>query len=475
LKGRDVEIKHPSPRRVASHTGLVLQRSSTIACCRSDSPEPPPRSPLRLQRKSRNIEDIITSYDYDRPRPKVAPMIQGAKEFPRTIQPIRPTVITDCTGPIKRPRSGESNLGRQSPFLNARKEREAKTRARKIRDRPNNIHTSTPTPARTIDAIVRAPPAAPRQRLRKARPHIQIPNLRPTPLTVHAPSDVPSSTSWKRIIEKTCTPVSVVSSEHTTWEDKTGYTPISPTASNSSATDEEKMGLSPVMLIAEEVPVPKVKPSPKPARVVVREGKSYAPRPRSASVPRGAMKRRSRTGGQTPSRPGSPSHQYEDDEAPPLPSPPPNRALPPTPPASGSEKPKKANTMNTADSAKDLPSLPANYIISKLTEATPHIATQLQRKPVPPPKTNTGNTNGIHARLEALEKQNALLSAALTAVLKTNGAVNNVPQFNFDNPMMQRPPMAWQSRMERRSAASNGPTNSNDSAMRLYHDTRGEI
>ena len=130
--------------------------------------------------------------------------------------------------------------------------------------------------------------------------------------------------------------------------------------------------------------------------------------------------------------------------------------------------------MNAADSEKDLPSLPADKIVAELAESTPHIATQLQRKPVPPPQSNTANTNGINARLEALEKQNALLSAALTAVLRTNGAVN-VPQYNFGNPMMQRPPMAWQSRMERRNAASHGPTNSNDSAMRLYHNTRREI
>ena len=472
-KERDFEIKHPSPRRFASHTAL-LQRSSTIASCRrsfSDSPGPPPRSPLRLQRESRNIEDIITSYDYDRRRPRVAPVIQDAKEFQYAIQPIRPIVVTDCTGPI--PKSRESNQRRPSPYMNARKEREEKTRARKVRDRPNNIHIRTPTPTRTIDAIVRAPLTTPRQRLRKARPHIQIPDLRPAPLTMRAPPDASSSPSCKKIIETTRTPVSAVPSEgtHTTWGEKTGYTPISPTASNTSATAEARMALSPVMLIAEEVPIPKVKPSPKPSRVVV---KSYVPRPRSASIPRSVMKRRSRRGGHTPSRPGSPSHQYEDDEAPPLPSPPPNRALPPTPPASGSEKPKRTKHTNAADSEKDLPSLPADKIISELAEATPHIATQLQRKPVPTRQSDNTNTNGIKARLEALEKQNALLSAALTAVLRTNGSVNG-PQYSLGDSMMQRPPMAWQSRMERRSAASHGPTNSNDSAMRLYHNTRKEI
>lgn len=473
LSERDVEIKHPAPRRLASHTAL-LQRSSTIASCRrsiSDSPGPPPRSPLRLQRESRNIEDIITAYNYDRPKPKAAPVIQDVHEFKSGVQPIRPTVVTDCTGPIKRPKSRESSIRRSSPFLITRREREEKSRARKIRDRPL-INISTPIPPITIDAMMHAPVSMPRQRLRKARPHIQIPDLVPAPLTGRAPSDASSNASWKKVSESTRTPVSAVPSEGTptTCGEKTGYTPISPTASNASATVEARMALSPVMLVAEEVPIPKVKPSPKPPRLVVREGKSYAPRPRSASIPRSALKRRSRQGGQTPSRLGSPSHQCEEDEAPLLPSPPPNRALPPTPPASDSAKAKKAKTPPSPD--KDLPSLPADKIISELKEITPHIVSQIQRKPVPP--NENANTKAINGRLEALEKQNAMLSAALSAVLRSNGAVNR-PLYEFANPMMQRPPMAWQQRMERRSASSHDPSQSDDSAMRLYHNTRTEI
>ena len=225
------------------------------------------------------------------------------------------------------------------------------------------------------------------------------------------------------------------------------------------------------MLVAEEVPIPKVKQSPKPARLVVKEGKSYAPRPRSASIPRSAMKRRSRHGGQTPSRPGSPSHEYEAEEAPPLPSPPPNRALPPTPPASGSEKPRRPKAIYSTGHEKELPLLPADKIISELKETTPHVASQVRRKPFA--SAQNASTDGINARLEALEKQNALLSAALTAVLRTNGTVNGALS-NFPNPVFQRPPMAWQQRMERRSAASHSTSNSNNSAMKLYHNTRRE-
>jgi hypothetical protein len=48
---------------------------------------------------------------------------------------------------------------------------------------------------------------------------------------------------------------------------------------------------------------------------------------------------------------------------------------------------------------------------------------QAQRLPV---RSKT-SASRIDARLEALEKQNALLSAALMAVLKTNGALNSAP------------------------------------------------
>ena len=184
FKQRDVEIEHPSPRRFASHTAL-LHRSSTIASCRrsiSDSPGPPPRSPLRLQRESSNIEEIITSYNYERPRPRVAPVVQDIMDIKSGIQPIRPTVVTDCTGPIKRPKSRGSNAHGLSPSSSARKQREERTRARKIRDRPV-VNVSTPIPTRTIDAIVRAPMPTQRHRLKKARPHIQIPDLRPAPLS----------------------------------------------------------------------------------------------------------------------------------------------------------------------------------------------------------------------------------------------------------------------------------------------------
>ena len=470
---KKVEIEHPLPQRLASHTAL-LQRSSTISSIGrrlSDSPDLPPRSPLRPKRDTKNIEDIITSYDYERPTSKVAPTIPDVKRLRNGVSPIRPIVVTQCTGPL----TPSSEVRKKSPLPVLRAERDKQTRARKLRDRPaTNFSAPIQVPAKTIDAIVQAPMPEQRQRLRKARPQIQIPDLRPPPLAPRASFSTSSSASWKKVTETTKTPVSVVPSVDTptTTGEKTGYTPISPTASYGSAGAETTMALSPVMLVAEEVPIPKAKSPPKPTRLVVKEGKVYAPRPRSASIPRSAMKRRSRYGVQTPSRPGSPKPEYVEDEAPPLPSPPPNRALPPTPPASGSEGPGATNAADTSEREKELPHLPSSKIISKLKDSAPHIASQAQGS-----KRHSGGTHAtdaIHQRLEALEKQNALLSAALTAVLQSNGASNG-PIHNIVAPQVHRPPAAWQIRIERRSKTGHASNKSNDSAMRLYHNTRRHV
>ncbi|KAK3696129.1 hypothetical protein LTR37_018100 [Vermiconidia calcicola] len=471
---KEVEIKHPSPRRFASHT-VLLQRASSLGSTLyrrslSDSPgPPPPRSPLRLKRDPETIESILDSQNQLRSTPKVAPSIMDVKDYRSDVRAIKPTVTTDCTGPIKRPKSrGKTSLTR-SHYLTTRQEREESTRARKLRDRP---YPDISTPPPIIDAIVNAPPPTPRQKLKKARPHIQIPHPQSTPLPKRVSSGALSDGRWKRMTASTRTPVSAVPSEGTTTTtgDKTGYTPISPAASNGSTNTE--MALSPVMLVAEEVPITKAKLPSRPAKLVVKEGKPYAPRPRSASIPRSAMKRRSRQGPHTPTRPSSPGLvQQEDDDTPPLPSPPPNRALPPTPPASGSEEPGKAKSVRKAECKKELANLPVYEILPKGTASrrsgqAPHVATQRKSG------LSRDNANGsrTQARLEALEKQNALLSAALEAVLRTNGALN--APISIVAEAERDPPMAWETRIARRSAASHAASSSNGSALDMYMSTR---
>lgn len=82
----------------------------------------------------------------------------------------------------------------------------------------------------------------------------------------------------------------------------------------------------------------------------------------------------------------------------------------------------------------------------------------------------------MDARLEALEKQNALLSAVLMAVLKTNGALNNGVRASTvlrETDAIKLPmPMAWECRIARRSAASHTASSSNGSALDMYMSTR---
>ncbi|KAK0788680.1 hypothetical protein LTR75_012523 [Friedmanniomyces endolithicus] len=491
--GREVEIEQPSPRRFASHPVLLQRASSTAPSLYprsfSDSPgPPPPRSPLRLGRDPRTIEGIIANHPSIHSRkaePRVAPEIEPVAEYStectEVLAVMQPIVITGCTDPIKRPRSRCKSCISHSAFLSLRKEREERVRSRKLRDRHYALHT--------IDSMVNATPSqSPTRRLRKPRPQIQIPELKPAPLVIRASSSASSMTNWRKITECTRTPVSPVPSLDSPASngEKTGYTPVSPTASNGNTSAEARMGLSPVMLVAEETPVPKTKSTPKPAKLMLRDGKSYAGRPRSASIPYNALKRWSPTGDHTPAlqqtlpRLVSPMEHAPKEDSPPLPSPTPNRALPSTPPASGSEKPARTRATEVKKSSSFSPVyeiLPKASTPRKRTDPLPHVVTQAQGQSVSSNKDlgvkTTPKSIKIDARLEALEKQNEMLSAALVAVLKTNGTVNSPLSALAAEPGS---PLEWENRVARRSAASQGASHaassSNGSALEMCMSTR---
>lgn len=473
-----IGIEHPTPRRIASHT-VLLQRTKSLSSSSIHHPSltespgpPPPRSPLRP--RGRTIEGILASYQDRTMTPGFAPSIKDTKSFDADVQPIRPTVITDCTGPIKRPRSRDKGVGIPQAYRNLRRRRDESTRARKLRDRPRSSN-----PISIIDAIIHAPPPTARQKLRKVRPRIQIPSLKPAPLATRVSSSSSSNGSWQRADNATRGQVSPVSS-HKMLSSKIGesrYAPSSPAASKRSVDADSMMAFSPLMLVAEQVPVPKTRQSQKPAKVIVKEGKTYTPRPRSASIPRSAMKRRSRQGGsRTSTRPNSPIPPPIDDDPPPLPSPPPNRALPPTPPASGSERAGKSRSIRAAETKKELPSLPMNETATSMNVSrkrpyqTPHIVTQRKSVIAGELSKDSIQEPTIQGRLDALEKQNALLSAALAAVLKTNGALHSSLADLSECPPST--PMAWENRVARRSAARHEASSSNGSALDMYMTTR---
>lgn len=262
-----IDIKHPSPRRFASYP-MLLHRNSSITSSlhprsTTDSPEPPPRSPLRLRRDQRSIEDALTPHTDRDVTPKPSLSRLEVDEYRSDAQSFKPTVTTICTGPIKRPDSGGRSSTARCSYLRSRKEHEERIKARKLRDKP--------PASRALETLVNVSPRSARQRLKKSRPQISIPDLHPAPLNTRASCAASSNASGKKITEFTRTPVSAVPSEPTPIS-ATECTPISATASNgSNMANEASMTLSPVMLIAEEVPVPKMKSQYKPSRLVVRE------------------------------------------------------------------------------------------------------------------------------------------------------------------------------------------------------------
>lgn len=470
---KEVEIRHPFPRRLGSHP-VLLHRSSVASSMyqgsNSGSPgPPPPKSPLRFKREHRTIEGMMVN-GRATPTPRMAPSIKSGSDFNFEPDLVRATVTTECTGPIKRPKSRNGNVVQGYPAT--RREREERLRIRKLKERPSFN--------RTIDSVVNAPSSATRHRLRKMRPHIQIPDFRPTPLRAPSANSVvsaSSTSSWMKHTQSTVGPVSPVPSLASEFSEDDDRSPISVRGSAGAGSLLSARRRSPaMMLVAEEVPIPKTKSTTKPAKLVLREGRSFAPRPRSASIGRIAARRKSRNSNSVHSsvRSKSPATMREEQTpplpSPPLASPPPTRALPPTPPASGSEKSKKSKSNDEV--RKELPTLPS-YEVSPVEstsskQRTPHITSQHK-------STSTRNSTRFDARLEALEKQNALLSAALMAVLKTNGSLNG-PVPGVAVPELVEPPrapMAWETRVARRSAASHAPSASSDgSALDMYLNTR---
>lgn len=128
-----------------------------------------------------------------------------------------------------------------------------------------------------------------------------------------------------------------------------------------------------------------------------------------------------------------------------------------------------------AERKKDLPVLPTYEInVKEATppdrhERTPHVATPAQQRSSS--SKETMNTSHIHARLEALERHNALLSAALEAVIRTNGALNG-PLHSLAEAETKSIPMSWETRIARRSAAGHVASSSNGSALDMYMRTR---
>ena len=152
---------------------------------------------------------------------------------------------------------------------------------------------------------------------------------------------------------------------------------------------------------------------------------------RLSPVPRGKTSKRGRgpkSVTSTPSRAGSPSKKTRQSTTPELPSPPPKKDLPPTP---HTKNDGLSRSEDTADiglartvSTKALPAPPFDDNGRGMMFPSPPSSAKTARF-----KLQSGESSpvGIEARMEALERRNKLLEAALSAVLKTGGMLNGCP------------------------------------------------
>lgn len=497
--GKESQLQHPLPRRLASHPLLLdqgVRNAENLAPSNAqDIPDtPPPKSPLRAKAEARTIgQALLPSPSFQQSTARIAPAIPSTAQIVARRKAVVPTVTTECTGPLTRTVEHTYTPVKHNLYPMSRKEREERTRARKLRDRP---HVS-----RTIDAVVSVPASTARQRLKRARPPIPLPNLVPAPLSTRAGSAASSDLSWSNIATAAQTDLCTIATPRPSFDqlarrgvDASTTSSLSPAKTDSSDTAGRGSNTSSVALIAAEVAINKASSAPRTARIVVSKERPYTPRPRSASMPRLGGKRLSRTSYSEHMRVVTPELPSIDGggQTPPLPSPPPNRALPPTPPASGSEglRRKQVKTFSPMRRASQREVASSNASKSWNDQA----ATSNSGRSACDPRHEehhaqfSGVQLQIQARLEllekqnraleeqnrALEKQNRALEADVRSMLMTNSG-HDTSSIAHAAPENSEISMVWQDRASRRSKASHAASSSNGTGSDVCMSTQNPI
>ena len=224
-----------------------------------------------------------------------------------------------------------------------------------------------------------------------------------------------------------------------------------PTSTVNSTLVERNM-LSPVMLVAEHVPFPNIIQSCKPARLMLPERINGPPNNgnislRSERTPPlnffsdSTVSSDTEAGTQDSVRKEKGLMQKETPSTLPRQSPRPliRIATGYTAPSdilgtSGSAKPSPSCSDSPDTRRKSFPPLPSASSASNHSNTLPStvdLAQSVQRSSASSSHTSTTASKGketrLAAKIEALERQNRLLEAALMAVLKTGGAVNGCP------------------------------------------------
>lgn len=461
------DIVHPSPRRLHSHP-VLLQRSSSdvsglnwhrIPCSPrsiSDSPgPPPPRSPLRVERNPSSIDTLLDGHGHlqrklsGRSTSSTAILEKFTYKENRQLKDGLPPAVTITSHAANVPQKITP-----SPRLRFRR----------------------PQPAHVIDAVVKSPSpsttAQPqRRRLRRARPG------EPRPLDLSKMRSKVQVTEGK---EQSYTPSIAESEAQSVQTLSRGLHGPRPMRSSHQTSNTH---------------------APRAPRPLVVGRKSPAPRPRSAKVVPHNLR-----GLQTPPRPVSPVKRNSTLD-PSLPSPPPKKDLPPTPKKVGhsaSHSTTSANSycprpgMEPVSMNKALPTPPYRESIDGVMFPSPPSSAKTARSmqllsssvkseisplglgtPQLLTKENTTSSNKsdkptrLEARLEALERHNRLLEAALVAVLKTGGTLNGCPCHGGGHHVGH--PALSGSEGSRGSVASRSSTaSSGHGALEMYLSTRGK-
>lgn len=432
----NLEVRHPMPRHFASHPVLADRAPAKVVTKSSSSPELPPRSPLRLHCGESSVPACnVASSVSGEPHPGALDPVHSVTASKPKVS--KTTVNTECSGPVTTQQTSPRTRKSSASAAIAKKDRESR-RQRSRRPREKDINQAS------IDSI-----------LCHSRDHPLSARMQPgsfgQKLTEGAKNaGITLGNSDDRLVEPNVETVTVglfgPASMHTFGADENDHRPDSPTTPCTRAEQfqrphEARLRSQPDVN-SRYTNRHSLRPTGKGAS---REVKSFAPRPRSAQRTAHLIKNRGKSS-RTSQRMSSsehwpaptgmtqatrPSRVLDDDFdligpfSPKFASEPPRKALPPTP--SGSSRSTASRTRSTTplDSSSDEGSSGYETIAttpcstSRCTTRTPHVASQAQRDP---PQFGPSR---VDARLEALEKQNALLSAALMAVLKTNGALNS--------------------------------------------------
>ncbi|KAK6001061.1 hypothetical protein QM012_003144 [Aureobasidium pullulans] len=433
----------PDPRRLSANMSVLQRASSDVTgnCLLhssrqgvrsvSNSPgPPPPRSPLRLSIPSESLGEVLgkstaesspDTYLQDKKPVNEEQVIRVTKEA-AVIYAAREQRDDDLPSFLRPGSSGTSS----DVFCT----------------NTNQSKTSSSKPLDLIDAMVKASQQnTSRRRLRRARPE------GPRPLDSSSSHSQHSLESDQKPDAYCTSPLSI---KRTTsiGDVSENYRIIATTAS----------------------------PSPRISHVRVVPNA----RGKDSPVPRGKTSKRSqgsKSMASTPSQTGSASKKSRRPTTPELPSPPPKKELPPTPHAKSSGTWRSEDTTDTGlartSSTKDLPAPSADESVRSMMFPSPPSSAKTARFKMQPGESSPVT---IEARMEALERRNKLLEAALSAVLKTGGMLNGCPCQASHAPGLGCHEAATNetlaARGSVRSRASSGSNMS--SALDVYLSTRGK-